>query len=129
MPVRDRYLVVISLTVATRLSRASRLAPTGTSTTRSASSWTWSTRVLGWVGVVCGVEGLRADVVLRVAGLRAPVLLVVAIVAFSTPVGSGFVLRGCSPPTEASEHVFVNRGAALVTVARPRFGRASVPDG
>src|ERR1700761_1525550 len=32
------------LTVETRFSRASRLAPTGTSTARSAICWTWVTR-------------------------------------------------------------------------------------
>ena len=104
------------MTVETRLSRARRLAPTGTSTTRSASSCACSTRVFGCVDVV--VDAVRRlAVVRRVAvafrwavGLRAPevVLLVVA------------MSRCCSltmlEREKLIEHVFVNRPADFVTL-------------
>src|SRR5205085_876837 len=87
------YLVASSLTVETRLSPASRLAPTGTSRARPAISWACSTGVRGWVEVVVArvVRRAVADlrlvvrrvvrrvVLLRVAGLPPPWLLVVAI--------------------------------------------------
>jgi hypothetical protein len=69
--------------VPTRLSRAIRLAPTGTRTARSAIAWACSTGVLGWVDVVV-VDADRRDalavdrrVVLRAVvagGLRAVVV-------------------------------------------------------
>ena len=72
-------------TVETTLSRASRLAPTGTSTARSASTCAWATRVLGCVEEVVARLGRRALVVVRdvwelaVAGLRLVVRLVVVV--------------------------------------------------
>ena len=72
-------------TVETTLSRASRLAPTGTSTARSASTCARATRVLGCVedavarverGALVVVRDVRA---LAVAGLRRVVRLVVVV--------------------------------------------------
>jgi hypothetical protein len=65
-------LVAIPFTEETMLSRARRLAPTGTRTARSASCWAASTRVLGWVDVLVDAVVLgRAVDRLRVEGLRA----------------------------------------------------------
>src|SRR5581483_8768016 len=51
------YLVARPFTVDTRLSLASRPAPTGTSTARSASTCAWAARVFG-----CAVAAARAAV-------------------------------------------------------------------
>jgi hypothetical protein len=81
-----RYFVLRPLTVETRLSLATRLAPTGTRTARSAICWACSTGVFGWVDVlVLGVAGLRAGVVrLVLADLVPRGVLLVAIVLLPT---------------------------------------------
>src|SRR5947209_16035518 len=71
------------------MSRARRLAPTGTRTTRSARTWACSTGVLGWVEVVVAAvrrvrrrlaAARRVLVLLRVALLlRAPVVLLLVV--------------------------------------------------
>ena len=93
------YLDARPLTVETRLSLASRLAPTGTRTARSAMTCACAVRVLGWVEdvaravvrrVAAGVRLVRA--LLRVApapvlaGLRrAVVLRLGVVVGFGVP--------------------------------------------
>ncbi len=85
MVLRVRYLDARPFTVETTLSRASRPAPTGTSTARSASTCAWATRVLGCVEDVVARVERRALVVVRdvrapvVAGLRRVVCLVVVV--------------------------------------------------
>ena len=94
------YLEASPLTVETTLSRANRVAPTGTSTARSAITCAFWTRVLGWVEDVLGdVRRLLAAVLLvRVpvdAGLRLVVVRFVVVVGFCVPgvlVAIGFCL-------------------------------------
>jgi hypothetical protein len=58
------------LTVETRLSLARRLAPTGTSTARSARTWAWAVRVRGCVEDVVRAVLRRVPAAVRL--LRVP---------------------------------------------------------
>jgi hypothetical protein len=80
-----RYLEARPFTVETRLSRASRLAPTGTRTARSAIICACSTRVFGCVDVLAArplrreLAAVRVVPALAVAGLRLVVRLAVVV--------------------------------------------------
>ena len=89
-----RYLVVDPLTVETRLSRATRVAPTGTSTARSAICWAWLTNRLDSAAVA--LEALRAvrEALWRSLGVRLrrrAVRLAFAFVAVAVRLAFAFV--------------------------------------
>ena len=92
------YLDARPLTVETRLSLASRLAPTGTRTARSAMTCACAVRVLGWVDDVARAFVRRVGAVVRLvrallrvvpapaaAGLRRAVLRLGVEVGFGVP--------------------------------------------